>query len=273
MRLFFSSLRKLARRPASWLTFGVLAALLVLILIAVSASAGRIQQGNGTPEFDPLILVTFPAAYTEVMGFVLGLGGLFAMIYGAAVAGSEWSWGTFKSVVTRGESRTVYMLATFGASLVAIAVGLLAVFFVGIVGAVIGATMAGVSLSGMSDASTLGDLPELMVRGFVGIASLAAVGFTVATLARSQLAGIGFGIALYFVGSFAALFLPDVVKYLPAQLASSALDMGGISVGVNGGGASAVRVDPTEALILLGVWLVGLLIVTAGFSERAEVLG
>jgi hypothetical protein len=214
------------------------------------------------------VLETFPGAYRQILGFVLGLGGLFAVIFGAAVAGSEWTWGTFKSVVARGESRTVYMLSTFAASLVVIALGLLVCFGVGGVVGAVGASMAGVSLSGMSDTSALGDLPQLLGRGLVGISAQAALGFTVATLARSQLAGIGFGIAVYFVGSFASIFLPDYVKYLPFQLASSALD---IRSGF--GGQVPVRVDANEALLLLVVWLVGSLIVAAGFSERAEVLG
>src|SRR5262249_56971876 len=134
-----------------------------------------------------LTLVTFPGAYTESLGFVLGLGGLFAVIFGAAVAGSEWTWGTFKSVVARGESRTLYMLATFAATLLVTAVGLLVVYLVGIAAGAFAATLAGVSLSGMSDASALGDLPELVARGMVGIAAEAALGFAIATLAGSQL--------------------------------------------------------------------------------------
>jgi ABC-2 type transport system permease protein len=56
-------------------------------------------------------LVTFPGAYDlGCSTFIIGLGGLFAMIYGAAIAGSEWSWGTLKSAVARGESRVRYML-------------------------------------------------------------------------------------------------------------------------------------------------------------------
>ena len=272
MRLFVSTLRKLARRPASWITFGVLAVLLVVILLAVSGASRLPEQNDGGPEFDPLILVTFPGAYLQILGFVLGLGGLFAVIFGAAVAGSEWNWGTFKSVVARGESRTVYVLATFAASLVVIAVGLLVTYLIGIAGGALAASLAGVSLSGMGDATALGDLPELVARGMVGISAQAALGFAVATLARSQLAGIGVGIALYFVGSFALIFLPQVVKYLPFQLANSALDIGGLSVG-GGGLAETARVEPDAALLLLAVWFVGSLAVAAGFSERAEILG
>jgi ABC-2 type transport system permease protein len=274
MRLFVSTLQKLRRRPATWITFAVLAALLVLILLAVSGASRLPDQGNGPPRFDPLTLVTFPGAYTEILGFVLGLGGLFAVIFGAAVAGSEWTWGTFKAVVARGESRTVYVLATFMATLLVIAIGLLLTYLVGIAGGAVAASLAGVSLSGMSDATALGDLPELFARGMVGISAQAALGFAVATLARSQLAGIGAGIALYFVGSFALLFLPQVVKYLPFQLANSAMDIGDGGLGAGGGAlAESARVDANVALVLLVVWFVGSLAVAAGFSERAEVLG
>ena len=59
------------------------------------------------------------------------------------------------------------------------------------------------------------------MRGWVAIAATAAIGFAVATLARSQLAGIGVGIAFYFGETFAGIFLPDVVKYMPFHLANA----------------------------------------------------
>ena len=102
MRLFLAGLRKLVRRPATYVTFGLLVGLLALILIAVGATAGR-QAANGDGR-EALLLVTFPGAYTLILSFILGLGGLFAVIYGAAVAGSEWTWGTLKSAVEIGRA-------------------------------------------------------------------------------------------------------------------------------------------------------------------------
>ena len=55
------------------------------------------------------------------------------------------------------------------------------------------------------------------------MAEQATIGFAIATFARSQLAGLGAGIALYFVEQFSTLFLPDIVRYLPFHVASSAL--------------------------------------------------
>ena len=183
MRLFSSGLRKLVRRLATWLTFGLLAALLVLILIAVGATANR--AGATTEQrAAALTLVTFPAAYGSILSFILGLGGLFAVIYGAAVAGSEWTWGTLKNAVARGESRRRYTLLSFAAIAVVIGVGLLLAFLIGVVAAIVGANLAGVPTTGLNDGATLGRLPEQFARGWLAIIEEGALGFAIA--ARTQ---------------------------------------------------------------------------------------
>ena len=265
MRLFRSGLQKLATRMATLLTFGLLAGLLVMIDLAVATTGG----GGGDEGQDALALVTFPGAYDLILSFMFGLGGLFAVIYGAAIAGSEWTWGTLKTAVVRGESRSRYLLTTFAAIAVVLAVGLFVTFLIGVAGAALGATIAGIGIDGIDDAATLGGLPELFARGWVSITATAALGFAVATLARSQLAGIGVGIAFYFAETFAGIFLPDVVRYMPFHLSQAA---------VGGGEAFGAPPDPGAlsigvALFLVTVWLVGSLVVAAGFSERAEITG
>lgn len=273
MRLFVSALRKLSRRLATYLTFGLLAGLLALIIVAVAASGGR-GQGNGPA--NPLAIVTFPGAYDLILSFILGLGGLFAVVYGAAIAGSEWTWGTLKTVVARGESRSRYVVATFAAIAVVAGVGLLVSFGIGVVAAALGATIAKVPLDGIGNADALGRLPEHFLRGWVAIVMEGSIGFAIATLARSQLAGIGAGIAFYFGESFASLFLPDVVKYLPFNLANAAVGSGGGFGGGGGGGGAAAASTPLSAdlaLLLVAAWLIGSIVVAAGFTERAEITG
>ena len=153
MRLFVAGLRKLVRRPATYVTFGLLVGLLALILLAVGATAG--QEGAGEDGQQALLLVTFPAAYSIILQFILGLGGLFALIYGAAIAGSEWTWGTLKTSVVRGESRSRYLLTTFAAIALVLAVGLLITFVIGVGGAALGSVIAGISLEGIVTMGTL----------------------------------------------------------------------------------------------------------------------
>lgn len=273
MRIFLSGIRKLVNRPASFVTLGLLSGLLVLILIATATVSSRSASAQG--EARALTLLTFPRAYELILEFILGLGGLFAVIYGAAIAGSEWGWGTLKNAVARGESRSRYLLLTFASISAMIAVGLGIAFAVGVVAAVIGANIAGVPTSGLTDADTLGRLPALMVRGWFAIVEEASLGFAIATLARSQLAGIGAGIAFYFGEAFASIFLPDQVQYMPFAVAQASVNTGATAgAGGGPGGAAAVAALPADtALVLVAVWLIGSLLVAVVFTERAEITG
>lgn len=264
MRVFRSGIRKLVRRPASYLTFGLLAGLLVLIILGVATSIG--EEG---PDPEIQLLLTFPAAYGVILQFVLGLGGLFAVIFGANIAGSEWGWGTFKVAVARGESRSRYLLLTFASIAAFLIAAILASTAIGVGAAFIGANIAGIPTDGITDTETLRDLPEMFARGWYTLVEQCAIGFAVATLARSQLAGIGIGIAFYFGETFASIFLPDIVRYLPFSVASAALGTGGA---FNGDGGP----DPLSqgtAMILVAAWLFGSLLVAAIYAERAEITG
>ncbi len=270
MRLFVAALRRLVRRPATFITLGLLIGLLALIFLAVGATARQASAAQGGRA--ALLLLTFPGAYSLIISFLLGLGGLFAVIYGAAIAGSEWTWGTLKAAVARGESRSRYQLSTFAAIALVIGVGLLIAFAVGVLVAAIGALLAAVPTDGLGDATALGRLPELLGRAWLAVVEEGALGFAIATLARSQLAGIGAGIAFYFGEQFASIFLPDIVKYLPFNAASAVVTVS--SEGFGGGAAAAAsRLDANTALLVVVAWLVGSHAVAAGFTERAEISG
>ena len=271
MRVFGAGLRKLIGRPASFVSVGLLVGLLGLILLA-SATVG---QSNGGPRGQAAAraLLTFPGAYDFVLSFMFGLGGLVAVLFAAAVAGSEWSWGTLKSAVARGESRTRYMLGTFAAIAVMVAVGLLITFALGIGLALIAATIAGIPTAGVTDADTVARLPAMAARGWFAVVEQAALGFAIATLARSQLAGIGAGIAFYFGETFATIFLPDIVKYMPFAVARASVDTGTAGGFGGGGGEVTAALAPDTALALVALWLVGALLVTILFTERAEITG
>jgi hypothetical protein len=110
-----------------------------------------------------------------------------------------------------------------------------------------------------------------LLKGWFAVVEEGALGFTIATLARSQLAGIGVGIAFYFGEGFASLFLPDIVKYLPFSVANASLVTSSSGAGVFSGGGSALPAD--QAIWFVGVWLVGALVVAALFSDRSEISG
>lgn len=267
MRLFIANLRKLIRRPASFITLGLLVGLLALIFLAVGATA---RQAADTEDGQAgLLLVTFPGAYTLIISFVLGLGGLFAVIYGAAIAGSEWNWGTLKAAIARGESRSRYQLSSYAAIALLLGIGLLIAFVAGVGLAIIGAALAQVPTDGLGNSDALADIPELLGRAWLAIAEEGALGFAIATLARSQLAGIGAGIGVYFAEQFASIFLPDIIKWMPFQAASAVVAIPGELAG----GGVITSLEPNTALLVVVAWLVGALVVASLFTERAEITG
>lgn len=270
MKLLAADIRKLIRRPASFISLGLLVGLLILIFLAIGATA-RQTAAAGQGGEAALLVLRFPDAYVFVISFLVDLGGLLAVTFGAAIAGSEWTWGTLKSAVARGESRSRYQLSMFAAIALLIAVGLLAAFVVGVGAAFIGANLAAVPTDGMGDPTALGTLPELLGRAWLAVIEEGALGFAVATLARSQLAGIGVGIALYFGEGFASLFLRDIVQYLPFDVAKAAVAVSGDGFGQ--GSQLVTRLEPNTALLIVIAWLIGSLVVAAAFTERAEISG
>ena len=68
MRVFRAGILKLSRRLATWLTFGILLAILGLIFVAVGATPADTGGDPGEEGFDPALLLAFPAAYDNGHG-------------------------------------------------------------------------------------------------------------------------------------------------------------------------------------------------------------
>jgi ABC-2 type transport system permease protein len=272
MRLLRANLRKLVRRPATWVTFLLLVALVGLLYLALIASSQ--QAENPQAKLAAQLVVTFPGAYANAASLVLGLGGILALTYGAAIAGSEWPWGTLKAAIARGESRSRYTLVGYLGVLVAVVIGFLAAYALALVGAAIGSAILGVPLDGAGQQSAILTLPELIGRGSLALSMEAAIGFAIATVARSQLAGIGVGIGLLVVQNIAGIFLPNVFKWFPFSAASAVIaDTSAGGGGGGGGGGPAVSLGPDVAVVVVALWLIGALVLAALWTERAEIAG
>lgn len=278
MRLFVGELRKLVRRPAAYVTLAIELVIVLIIYIAVAARYGSIAgtTPNQVAEKAGIrLLIEFPTAYASALAFVTGLGGLLAMAFAAAAAGADWGWGMVKVAVARGESRSRYILAKLAAVEVMLILGFAIAYGIALVAAIVAGRIAGLPATGYDDQATLQDLPGQLYRGYLGIAEQASIGFAIATLARSQLAGLGAGIAIYFAEQFATIFLPDVVKYLPFHVATAALGLsGGLTAGGGAnGGSGFTPLDQPTAFLLVIAYLVGGAVVSAVFVERAEISG
>ncbi|MCI0345251.1 MAG: hypothetical protein L0221_07375, partial [Chloroflexi bacterium] len=64
-------------------------------------------------------------------------------------------------------------------------------------------------------------------------------------------------------------FLEDITKWLPFDAATAVLG----DPGELGGGIEVAALDPNTALVVVAAWLVGAIVVSALFTERAEITG
>jgi hypothetical protein len=270
VRLLGANLRKLRTRPATWVTFLLLVALHTLVTFFVIV--GSRQSADPMAALAARQFLTFPAAYELILTMVIGIGGLLAVTYGAAIAGSEWAWGTLKAAVARGEGRSTYTLLGFAAVVVVTVIGLIGAFLVGVAVTALGAAITGVSLSGMGNGDALLRLPEQFARAGLAMAMNAALGFAIATVTRSQLAGIGVGIGLFFAEGIAGIFAPHVLKWFPFTASGAVVGGTGGSMVVNGQEVGAT-LDPTTAVVVTVLWLVAALAVAVLRTERAEIGG
>ncbi|HEV8516359.1 MAG TPA: hypothetical protein VGQ47_01810 [Candidatus Limnocylindrales bacterium] len=265
MRLLAAALRKLARRPASWVVALILLAILALFYLALGASANQIPDERQRAQIETFL--RDETAVRVLLGFLLGLGGLLALAYAGAVGGAEWTWGTLRVVVARGESRSRYVLTTFAAIAIVVLLGLIVAFAVGLALLLLASAMAGVPAPSLSG-EFLAGLPGLVGLAWLGLVEQAAIGFGVATVARSQLAGVGAGIALYVLEQFVSVALPQQSRYLPFTVSSSL-----VATPEQAATVGTQLLDPALSLGLTAAYLVLALGIAALVTETAEITG
>jgi hypothetical protein len=249
----------------------LLIGLVLLIMLAVSAASG--QSVDAQSALASRMFLTFPGAWTLTLTLVMGLGGLLSLTYGAAVGGSEWSWGTLKAAVARGEGRAWYVLMGIAGVVVMAWLGILLAYAAGMGGVFVGAALARVSSQTIMDADTARDLALLLARTGLAVAMDVSIGFAIATVARSQLAGIGAGIALYIGEGIIGIFVPDIIKWAPFAASGAMLSGASGEVTASAGAIRATSLDSGVATLVVIAWLVIAVAFAALWTERAEIGG
>lgn len=283
MRLVRAELLKLRKRWATYIVLGIVLGLMALVYLLIGLLARGASSG-------PAGLVTgFPGAYGVINQFVFGLGSLLAVAYTAAIVGSDWSFGVMRVFIARGESRTRYVLAKAIGLAITLAIGVLIAYGAGMALSALASTMLGVSIGQPLGAQGTHDLVASLVLGTYVLFQRAAIGFAVAMVLRSQLAGVVVGIVLYIAepiltlillaltvgGSLRTAGMPDTVQwyqFLPFSIGDSALAEVATVTG-SGGRFEPTPVPLDQALIAVTAYLVVSLLVSMWSLRRAQVAG
>lgn len=262
----------LRKRAATWILLGIWTLLGIFFAYVVPYALDPEGSPGGLDQFLPESL-----AGNLIAGFPF-FGGVFALMLGVFAVGSEYGWGTLKTLFTQRPGR----LRVFAAKLAALGIVLvpfvLALFAAGAVASYVIAQIEGAAVTWPS--------AWLFVRaigaGWLILAVWAALGVLLGVVTRGTSLAIGVGIlyALVIEGLLSAfadsvsLLEPLTQIFLRANGYSIAAALGASvdSIESSGPGSySGPLVDSVQALAVLVAFIAGLVAVSGVLLRRRDV--
>ena len=263
----------LRKRASTWILLGVWTTLAVTFAYVVP----YVTYLN-EPAPDALADVLPERLVGTLMAGFPFFGGVLALMLGVLAVGSEYGWGTLKTLLTQGPGR----LHVFGAKLIALAIALVAfvlsVFAVGAIASYAIAAREGATL----DSPSTWLLLRGLAAGWLVLAAWTAFGVLLGVLSRGTALATGIGIlyALVIEGLLSALasqvsVIDRLVEFFLRANAYSLVNALGVSaddIADNGPGSfSGPFVDAAQALLVLGSYTVAFLVLAAWLLRRRDV--
>jgi ABC-2 type transport system permease protein len=174
----------LRKRAATWILLGIWTALGIFFAYVIPYALDPDDAAGGVERFLPRSL-----AGTLLAGFPF-FGGVFAVMLGVFALGSEYGWGTLKTLFTQGPSRSRVLAAKLIALGVVLVPFVLSLFAAGLAAALV--------IARIEDAPSTLPSAWLLVRalgaGWLILAVWAALGVLLGTASRGTSLAIGVGI-------------------------------------------------------------------------------
>jgi ABC-type transport system involved in multi-copper enzyme maturation permease subunit len=252
-----------------WIMLGliVLAALAVYFLIWGSTQAqiellrsGQVQP-PGAPTIEQLretLLIVTPG---RVQGFgvsvVSGFGSVMLIVFAASHVGTEFGWGTFRTLLAHGASRSGFLLSK-AVSLVLYA----AIFMVVGTLAAVGGSYAVSAVAGLSVGSgvDVAEVARVAAKSGYTFVPYMALALAIAVWSKSAGAGIATGLVVYFAEGLVANILVslnrDYAQIVNWGLSRNASALTRSAAEAAQGPTASSLPDPTRAAIVLAVYSV-----------------
>jgi len=246
---------KLLRRPMVWITFLLMTCGTggMMLLAYLSTRASGISATQRSARIANFALPHGIDRSFEILG---QLGMILMVVVGALIIGSEFSWGTVRTMLETGISRAKFVAAKLIVLVVLSTIFLLCAEIAGVIGSLLVTLLSGNHVTlGTVDAHWFGAYARSLVLIDLIFVTLGIVAFAVSTITRSVAAGIAVGIGW--------LVLEQVLRVFLASLGSlgdritKALLTTNISALIQHVGIFPGRVEPGSP----GVWqAVGVLV-------------
>ena len=274
---------KTIRRPGVWVCVVGLMAVVVTIgyalpwlaeTFAPPSSSQGLPPGTTLADFK---VALYPINFVrETMQQWNLLGGVFALIVGVLSQGSEYGWGTVKTLYTQRDGRTTMLLGKLGSLLLVVIVMVVGLFTVAAVSSVAAALLDGKSIE-FPPASEI----VKGVAAMVLIYSLwSGFGFILATAFRQSAMAIGLGLAYALVveglifgfgGSLLGDWVRKIQEWFPIANTGYLTDAVG-SVNIKGIPIGPKPyADGAHAITVLLIYVVAFVLISALLVRRRDV--
>ena len=274
LRLLRSEIFRMRRRWMPWIMLGliVVAAFAVYFLIwgSTQAQIALLKSGQAPPQGAPtleqlreaLLIVTPGRVQDFGVSVVSGFGSIMLIVFAASHVGTEFGWGTFRTLLAHGATRSGFLVSKAVSLLLYAAL----LMFVGTVAAIGGSYV----VSSLADLSTgsgvdLAGVARVAAKSGYTFIPYMALALAIAVWSKSAGAGIASGLVVYFAEGLVATILVSLNKDY-AQIVNWGLSRNASAltrtVSSGQGGPStqdptaASLPDPTQAAIVLAVYTV-----------------
>ena len=213
-----------------------------------------------TKQLEETLRQLAPSGIPELgISLVAGIGSVMLIVFAASHVGTEYGWGTLRTLLASGISRRAFLTT----KLAVIALFTLLFTAAGILGVVVASYL--VSAQGGYDTSGFDGAKVLSAswRALYAFAPYLALAALIALWARSSGAGIAAGLVIYFAESIVVSLLISLNKDYAAianlGISRNVQSISRASVNVSGTDTAAAMAslpDQTQAATLLAVWTI-----------------
>jgi ABC-type transport system involved in multi-copper enzyme maturation permease subunit len=264
--------RKNRFRPAFLVTSGILA---VLVMFAYATNWYlALNPGTGRREGAVSILVLYPDQFVNyAMGAGFPIGAAMAIVLGALFAGSEYSWGTLKTLLTQHSGRLTTWIGRVVVFEVWMAILTVVLFAVGAAASVVVASFQGHVIAWPA----LIDLGKGVATIFLIFSVNGALGMALGTLFKNSAAALGVGLVYLLALQIILVRFIDSVNNGAYKWIGDLFDGQNTNALLHTftsaafGPTTPASIGPERAVTVLAIYFAVFLVIAAGLLRRRDV--
>ncbi|MGH2813128.1 MAG: ABC transporter permease [Actinomycetota bacterium] len=208
MSILRAELLKVLRRPATWVIFSIAVGTLVLLVyLAQYLAAQGSSSGLSTGEAAELKERIYPGRFLDaVLSNMTQVFHVLALVLGALSVGSEYGWGTWKTILSQGPTRTEVMLGKLVMVAVVVTSLTLTLFALAAASSYVLATVDGAHALW----PPIAEMAQAVGAGVLVMLLWAMLGASLAALLRQSAVALGLGITYVLTELIASSILSSL---------------------------------------------------------------